>query len=379
MVPWSGVRKMFNLARNYRDAINLSVGEPDFTTPRHIVEAAIEAMEKGLTHYTPNAGFADFREAVAGKLKRKNQIEADPQTEIMAISGGMGALSTALLTTINPGDEVLIPDPGFASYRAQVILTRGEPVPYRLNEPSFTPDYEEVAALITPRTKAMIINTPSNPTGAVLDETSLKQIADMALTNNLIAISDEAYESITYDGFRHISLASLPEMKDRTISIFSLSKTYAMTGWRIGYAVANPEITGQMVKLQEHLTAHPSSISQMAAVAALNGPEDHVEAMVREYSERKGLIMGALERIQGIECFKPKGAFYVFPTTESFKASSDSLAIWLLEEARVIVVSGTAFGNSGEGHLRISYAASRDRIIQAMERLGKQLKKLRIS
>lgn len=369
MIPWSGVRKMFNLAQNYKDAINLSVGEPDFATPRYIIDAAIEAMKKGFTHYTPNAGLKQFREAVADKLRRENKIEADQQTEIMATSGGMGALSTALLTTIDSGDEVLIPDPGFASYKAQVILATGKPVCYHLTEPNFALKYEEISKLITPRTKAIIINTPSNPTGAVFDETSLKHIAEIALENDLIAISDEAYEAITYDRFRHTSLASLSEMKSRTISVFSLSKTYAMTGWRIGYALANPEITRQMTKLQEHLTAHPSSISQMAAVAALNGSEDTTNAMVKEYSERKELVIEELKKVQGIECFTPQGAFYVFPKIKSFNICSDSFAIGLLKKARVVVVSGTAFGDRGEGYVRISYATSKDKIRQAMERI----------
>ncbi|UCB59672.1 MAG: aminotransferase class I/II-fold pyridoxal phosphate-dependent enzyme, partial [Candidatus Bathyarchaeota archaeon] len=229
--------------------------------------------------------------------------------------------------------------------------------------------YEEIFRLITPKTKAMIVNTPSNPTGAVFDETSLKHVAEIALENDLIVISDEAYEAITYDGFRHISLASLSEMKSRTISVFSLSKTYAMTGWRIGYALANPEITRQMIKLQEHLTAHPSSISQTAAVAALNGSKGTTDAMVKEYSERKELVVEELKGVQGIECFTPQGAFYVFPRIKSFNLCSDSFAIKLLEKARVVVVSGTAFGDHGEGHVRISYATSKDKIRQAMQRI----------
>jgi len=375
MVPWSGVRKMFNYARKYSDVINLSLGEPDFDTPQHIIKAAIEAMKKGYTHYTPNAGLIEFREAVAEKLRKENGIDVDPETEVIATVGAMGALSLAMLTIVNPGDEVLIPNPGFASYEAQVILAEGKPVSYSLNEDEgFDINAEEIAGLITNKTRAILVNTPSNPTGSVLSEKSLKKIAEVAIENDLLVISDEAYEAITYDNFRHVSIASLPDMKDRTISIFSFSKTYAMTGWRIGFAAANEEIIRQMTKLQEHLAAHPSSISQMAAIAALRGPKDHIKKMVKEYSERRELIMEELAEIPEIKCFRPQGAFYVFPNIKAFKMSSEDFAMHILEKARVIIVPGTAFGNNGEGYVRISYAASKEEISRAMTRMKQALK-----
>jgi len=375
MVPWSGVRKMFNYAQKYSDVINLSLGEPDFDTPQHIIKAAIEAMKKGYTHYTPNAGLIEFREAVAEKLRKENGIDVDPETEVIATVGAMGALSLAMLTIVNPGDEVLIPNPGFASYEAQVILAEGKPVSYSLNEDKgFDINAEEIAGLITNKTRAILVNTPSNPTGSVLSEKSLKKIAEIAIENDLLVISDEAYEAITYDDFRHVSIASLPDMKDRTISIFSFSKTYAMTGWRIGFAAANEEIIRQMTKLQEHLAAHPSSISQMAAIAALRGPKDHIKKMVKEYSERRELIMEKLAEIPEIKCFRPQGAFYVFPNIKAFKMSSESFAMHILEKARVIIVPGTAFGNNGEGYVRISYAASKEEISRAMTRMKQALK-----
>jgi len=375
MVPWSGVRKMFNYAQKYSDVINLSLGEPDFDTPQHIIKAAIEAMKKGYTHYTPNAGLIEFREAVAEKLRKENGIDVDPETEVIATVGAMGALSLAMLTIVNPGDEVLIPNPGFASYEAQVILAEGKPVSYSLNEDEgFDINAEEIAGLITNKTRAILVNTPSNPTGSVLSEKSLKKIAEIAIENDLLVISDEAYEAITYDDFRHVSIASLPDMKDRTISIFSFSKTYAMTGWRIGFAAANEEIIRQMTKLQEHLAAHPSSISQMAAIAALRGPKDHIKKMVKEYSERRELIMEELAEIPEIKCFRPQGAFYVFPNIKAFKMSSESFAMHILEKARVIIVPGTAFGNNGEGYVRISYAASKEEISRAMTRMKQALK-----
>ena len=375
MVPWSGVRKMFNYAQKYSDVINLSLGEPDFDTPQHIIKAAIEAMKKGYTHYTPNAGLIEFREAVAEKLRKENGIDVDPETEVIATVGAMGALSLAMLTIVNPGDEVLIPNPGFASYEAQVILAEGKPVSYSLNEDEgFDINAEEIAGLITNKTRAILVNTPSNPTGSVLSEKSLRKIAEVAIENDLLVISDEAYEAITYDDFRHVSIASLPDMKDRTISIFSFSKTYAMTGWRIGFAAANEEIIRQMTKLQEHLAAHPSSISQMAAIAALRGPKDHIKKMVKEYSERRELIMEKLAEIPEIKCFRPQGAFYVFPNIKAFKMSSESFAMHILEKARVIIVPGTAFGNNGEGYVRISYAASKEEISRAMTRMKQALK-----
>jgi len=368
--PWSGVRKMFNLAQKHRDVINLSLGEPDFETPQHIIEAAIEAMKEGYTHYTPNAGLMEFREAAAEKLRIENHIEADPKTEIIATLGAMGALSLAMLTIVNPGDEVLVPDPGFPSYEAQVILAEGKPVRYPLDEnEDFGICTEELVKLVTPRTRAIILNTPSNPTGMVLPKNALKEIAEIALENDLLIISDEAYEAITYDDFRHVSIGSLPHMKYRTISTFSFSKTHAMTGWRIGFAVANEEITGHMTKLQEHLVAHPSSVSQLAAVAALRGPKDHVKKMVQEYSERRELTVNEIAEIAGVRCFKPQGSFYVFPNIRAFNMSSDAFAMYLLEKAKVIVVPGTAFGSNGEGHVRISYAASKEKIAEAMARI----------
>jgi len=368
--PWSGVRKMFDLAQKHGDVINLSLGEPDFETPQHIIEAAIKAMKEGYTHYTPNAGLMEFREAAAEKLRIENQIEAEPKTEIIATLGAMGALSLAMLTIVNPGDEILVPDPGFPSYEAQVILAEGKPVRYPLDEnEDFGICIEELVKLVTPRTRAIILNTPSNPTGMVLPKNALEEIAEIALENDLLIISDEAYEAITYDDSRHVSIASLPHMKYRTISTFSFSKTHAMTGWRIGFAVANEEITGHMTKLQEHLVAHPSSVSQLAAVAALRGPKDHVKKMVQEYSERRELTVNEIAEITGVRCFRPQGSFYVFPNMGAFNMSSDAFAMFLLEKAKVIVVPGTAFGSNGEGHVRISYAASKEKIAEAMARI----------
>jgi len=365
---------MFNLAQQYEGVINLSVGEPDFDTPKHIVEAAINAMKEAYTHYTPNAGLKEFREAAAEKVKAENGIDADPETEVIATVGAMGGLSLAILTVVDPGDEVLIPDPGFPSYKAQVVLAGGRPVPYTLvEENGFLIDVEEIKKLITEKTKAIIINTPSNPTGTVLNEKNLREISEIAIENELLVISDEAYEAIIYDGLTHISIASLPDMKERTISIFTLSKTYAMTGWRIGFAVANEDIISQMTKLQEHISAHPSSISQKAAVAALRGGNDCVKKMIAEYSERRGLLLKGLSEIPGFRCTRPQGAFYVFPNIKGFKMSSEKFSMQVLEKAKVVVVPGTAFGKHGEGYVRISYATSREKLANALSRIKNML------
>jgi len=373
-VPWSGVRKMFDVAQWYEGTINLSVGEPDFSTPQHIVEAAIEAMRKGYTHYTPNAGLAEFREAAAEKLRKENGVEVEPTREIIATVGAMGALAMAMLVVVDSGEEVLIPNPGFASYEAQVLLADGKPVPYPMKEEyGFNVDFNELEHLVSEKTKAILINSPANPTGAVLGEKQLRRIAEIALKHDLLVVSDEAYEAILYDEAKHVSIASLPEMAERTIGIFSCSKTFAMTGWRIGYAAANEEITRQMIKLQEHLTAHPSSISQMAAVAALQGPKDYYKAWIKEYTERRDLIIKELNEISGVRCLKPQGAFYVFPNIRAFNTSSSDFAMRILKKARVILVPGTAFGSNGEGYVRLSYATSKEKIAEAMRRIRSAL------
>ncbi|RLG95408.1 pyridoxal phosphate-dependent aminotransferase [Candidatus Bathyarchaeota archaeon] len=376
-VPKSGIREMFNIAQRLSGVINLSLGEPDFKTPQHIIKAAVEALQSGYTHYTSNRGLLEFREAVAHKLKIQNNMDVDPETEVMATVGSMGALSLTMLTIIDSGDEVLIPSPGYVSYESQVLMAGGKPVPYRLREENqFQPDLDEISSLITPKTKAIVVNSPSNPTGAVFDYDVLKGIADLAADENILVISDEAYERITYDGIRHISPASLPGMMERTISIFSFSKTYAMTGWRIGYAVANKEIISEMTKLQEHLVAHPSSISQIAATAALRELNGQVERMVREYAERRLIVMDGLSKIPGIRFQRPRGSFYIFPNIRSFEMSSEEFTMHLLREAKVIVVPGSAFGRFGEGYIRISYSISREMLKEAINRIAKSIEKL---
>lgn len=375
-IPESGVRAIFRLARMRKDIIDLSIGEPDFPTPHHIIKAAVNAMKKGYTHYTPNAGLLEFREAVAEKLKRENKIDANPETEIIATVGSMGAISLLMFVLIDQGDEILIPCPGFANYEAHVLMAGGKPIPYKLSENGeFQPDLEEISNLITDRTKGILINTPSNPTGMVLGRDVLKGIVDLASEKNLTIISDEAYEKIIYEDAEHISVASLPGAYERTISIFSLSKTYAMTGWRIGYAVSTKEIISQMTKLQEHLVAHPSSISQIAGAAALRGSQKCVKEMVKEYSERREIIIKALSKINRVRYIEPRGTFYVFPSISELGVSSYKAALYLLEKAGVAVVPGIAFGKCGENHIRISFSISKNILAKAIERLKNALEK----
>lgn len=378
-IPRSGIRKMFELAQKCEDLVNVAVGDPDFDTPPHIIEAASKAMREGYTHYTASAGLIEFREAVAEKLKRKNRIDADPEREIMATAGAMGGLFLSMLALVDPGDEVLLPDPCFPNYTAQVIIAGGKPVYYPLKgENRFHVIVDDIRSRITPKTKAILINSPSNPTGAVFTEKELREIAETALEYDIYVISDEAYEDFIYDGAKHISIASFPEMKERTISIFTFSKSYAMTGWRIGYLVAPEEIINVMLEMQEHTVVHPSSISQIAAVAALHGPQDCVQNMLKEYAERREIITRELSSMPGVICQRPEGAFYAFPNIKGTGMTSEKLAMYLLEEAKVVTVPGSAFGKGeqGEGYLRISYSISREKILEAMERMRRALKKL---
>lgn len=376
-IPKSGIRKMFELAQKYTDVVNLSIGEPDFGTPPHIIEAATKAMKEGYTHYTVNAGLPDFREAASEKLRKENRVDADPEREIMATAGAMGGLSLAILTIIDPSDEVLIPSPGFPNYAAQVFLAGGKPVSYPLKEENnFRVDADYIVKRITPKTKAILINSPSNPTGSVLREKELKSIVDIALKHDLLVVSDEAYEAILYDDAKHICIASFPEMKERTISIFTFSKTYAMTGWRIGFAVAPKEMIEEMLELQEHILVHPSSISQMAAIAALRGPTRYTQMMLKEYRERREIITKELNNMPGITCLKPEGAFYMFPNIKKLGMSSTEMAMYLLEKAKIITVPGTAFGDYGEGYIRISYSISKEKIREAMNRMRVAIEKL---
>ena len=353
----SEIRKMFDITAE--DAINLSLGEPDFDTPLHIREAVKKALDEGFTHYTSNKGIIELREAISCKLKDENEIEADPESIIVTV-GASQALYISLQALVNKGDEVLIPDPGFLSYDAFVKLAEGKMVPISLkeeNEFRMTPD--DVLDKITNKTKAIILNSPSNPTGAVMQKEDIKGIAEIAEDHNIYLISDEVYEHIIYEG-KHYSPGRYTE---NAITINAFSKTYAMTGFRIGYVAAKPEITEELLKVHQYNVACASSLSQIAGLEALIGPQECVGEMVAEFKRRRDLVVKRLNEM-GIPFKEPKGAFYVFPRVQNSQEFVNKAV-----EKGVIIVNGSSFGKCGEDHFRLSYAASYEKLEEAMDRL----------
>ncbi|MGQ4912250.1 MAG: pyridoxal phosphate-dependent aminotransferase [Candidatus Thorarchaeota archaeon] len=376
-VPASEIRKIFNMIIGRSDILDLTVGIPDFDTPEHIKQAAKDAIEGGFTRYTHNAGYIETREAFAEKFKRDNGIDADPVSEIMMTAGGMGALVLANLVLVNPGDEVLYPDPGFVCHHAQAKLAQGVPVPVPLRkEAGFGVLAEDVEDRITDKTKLLVLNSPNNPTGGVISNSELKKIADLCIENDIYVLDDEAYEKFRYDDEKPVFIGALPGMKERTVSLFSMSKSYAMTGWRIGACVGPSDIIGAMTKLQEHIIAMPTSISQKAAEAAVSGPQDCVEEMLATFRRRRDIITKGLASIEGLDVQPPGGAFYVFPDVSAYGMKSYDLVIKILEETQVATVHGSAFGAHGEGFIRICYAVSTERIEEALSRLDSFLPKL---
>jgi len=371
-IPVSGIRRLFELASKMPEVINLGIGEPDFDTPEHIKKAAVKALEEGYTHYTSNAGLPELREAIAKKLKRDNGIDASIN-EIIVTVGGEQALASAIFTLIKPGNEVLIPSPAFVAYRPLIQMAGGVPIEVPVKEDNeFCPVVDDLRKYVTERTKALIINTPCNPTGAVYSRKLLEEIADFAVEHDLIVISDEAYEKIVFEG-EHVSIASLNGMKDRVVSIFTFSKTYAMTGWRLGYAVARKDIIDKMVKLNMYIVACPVAFVQRAALTALEGPQNCVQEMVSEYRRRIDLVYRRLREMPDVMVVKPKGTFYIFPNISRY-GKSEKVAEQLLYSAKVAVVPGSAFGRYGEGYLRISCATSYEKLAEAMDRIEKWMK-----
>jgi len=352
------------------NAISLAFGEPDQATPDHIIKAAIEALKRGFTHYTAEKGDIHLREAISRKLKRENSVEADPRFEILVTCGSGQAVDLALRSTLNSGDEVLTPNPGYFAYhyclRFIGVKVASYPV---LEDNDFKPRPDEIEDRVTSKTRMVILNSPSNPTGAVLDKKTLRGIAEIAADHDLIVLSDEIYEKLIYDGERHYSIASFPGMADRTITINGFSKAYAMTGWRVGYAVAKKEVVDAMSKIQSNTCVCASAASQIAALAALTGPQKCVESMLREYRRRRDLIVNRLNEIEGFSCGTPKGAFYVFPNITALGMSSQEAFGLLAKKARVVTMPGSFFGELGEGYLRVSYANSYVNIAKALKRI----------
>src|SRR6056297_2623066 len=375
----SGIRKLFDLAQNRKDIISFGIGEPDFITPDHVREAAKQAIEEGYTHYTPNAGFADLREALSQKLNDFNHIPVKAG-EVLVTSGGTQALFSAFYVLLNPGDELIVPDPGFLVYGSQVILAGGNPVFLPIREENhFQIDPNELEKMITPKTKAILLNSPSNPTGMVINRDILEKVAEIAKKYNLFIISDELYEDILFDGRKHFSIASLPGMKERTISIFVFSKSYAMTGWRIAYIACPESLIQEMIKIQQNTAVCPNSVTQRAVLYGLQNPREtklSIDHMCEAYQKRRDVIMKGFAEIDGFECLSPEGAFYAFPNITKTGKNSEELSMYLLDECGVVTVPGNAFGQYGEGYLRFSFATSVDMIQNGLEKIKEGIKKL---
>ncbi len=353
--------------------VSLAIGEPDFPTPAHIVEAAKKALDDGYTKYTPAPGIKELREAIAEKSQKENKIPAKPENVIVAPT--KHTLFLTCMALLDRGDEALIPDPGWVSYGPMVTLAGAKPVPVRAaDEDGFVPSAETVARAITPRTRLLMLNSPSNPGGSVYPRDAMRALADLAADRDLIVVSDEIYEKILYDG-EHVSPASLDGMFDRTVTVHGFSKTYAMTGWRLGWLVAPTPLFKEIVKVQEHTITCATAFAQKAGVAALRGPTAPLEAMVAEFRARRDLVMKEVAKIDRLSTDRPRGAFYVFPKV-AVRLDSATLCERILKEASVAVTPGSAFGEAGEGHIRISYAASRETITEGVRRVGDVLAKL---
>lgn len=372
----SGIRKFFDIVSEMKDVISLGVGEPDFDTPWHIREEGIYALEKGKTFYTSNAGLKELRVEIDNYLKRTQNISYNPATEIIVTVGGSEAIDIGLRAMVNTGDEVIIPQPSYVSYEPCAILAGAKPVIIDLKaENEFRLTAEELKNAITDKTKILILPFPNNPTGAIMERKDLEEIAKVCIENDIYVISDEIYGELSYKE-KHVSIASIAGMKERTILINGFSKAYAMTGWRLGYACGPKEIIEQMVKIHQYAIMCAPTTSQYSAVEALKKGDEDVKLMRESYNQRRRFLMNAFKEM-GLECFEPYGAFYVFPSIKEFGMTSEEFAMKFLEEEHVAVVPGTAFGDSGEGFLRISYAYSIENLKRAMERLKRFVEKLR--
>ena len=372
-VPPSGIRRFFDIAGTMQDAISLGVGEPDFVTPYHIRSAAIESLLAGETQYTANRGLLSLRREIAGYLHTRVQLDYDPKEEILVTVGASEGIDLALRMCISPGDEVIVPDPGYVSYMPCVSFAGGKPVPVRTDmEHGFRLDAEMLEAAITDRTRVLIFPYPNNPTGVVMRRNDLEQLIPVILRHDLLIISDEIYGELTYDGDRHVSIASFPGMRERTIVLNGFSKAFAMTGWRMGYACGPACLIGQMNKIHQYTIMCAPRQSQVAAEEALrkgkeNGYQD-IETMRKSYDRRRRLMVDAFRQM-GLSCALPLGAFYCFPSIRSTGLTSEAFCTRLLSEKKVVCVPGSAFGESGEGHIRCCYATDTDHLILALGRI----------
>ena len=372
----SGIRRFFDIANEMDNVISLSIGEPDFMTPWHVRQAGIRSLEDGKTWYTPNRGFLKLREEICHFLQQHYQLQYDPKRQVVVTVGGSEAIDLALRCLVNTGDEVLIPEPSFVCYRPLTSMARGVPVAVRTRqEDNFRLTPRLLREKITPRSRVLVLPYPNNPTGAVLHRADLEAIAQVVKENDLMVVSDEIYSELTYGDTRHVSIAAVDGMKERTVVINGFSKTFAMTGWRLGYAVGPKEIIAQMTKLHQYGIMSAPTTAQYAAIEALTNGEADITNMRSQYDMRRRLIVSELNRM-GLECFEPEGAFYVFPSIQSTGLSSEEFCKRLLQAERVAVIPGNAFGESGEGYVRISYSYSIPHITEALSRIAHFLKTL---
>lgn len=375
----SGIRRFFDIANEMDNVISLSIGEPDFTTPWHVRQEAIRSLEDGKTWYSPNRGFMELREAISRFVKVHYHMDYDPKTEIVVTVGGSEAIDLALRCLITPGDEVLIPEPSFVCYKPLTFMARGVPIVVETKqEDNFRLTAEALREKITPKTKILILPYPNNPTGAVMHRSDLEEIAKVVKEFNLMVISDEIYSELTYGDSRHVSFASLDGMMERTVVINGFSKTFAMTGWRLGYAAAPKEIIKQMTKLHQYGIMSAPTTAQYAAIEALKNGESDIIDMRDQYDMRRRLIVNGFNAM-GLTCFEPEGAFYVFPCIKSIGLSSEEFCKQLIYAERVAVVPGNAFGDCGEGYVRVSYSYSTKHITEALSRIEHFVKTLKVT
>jgi aminotransferase len=378
LIKPSGIRRFFALAQKLPACVNLSIGEPDFCVPVHALDGGWQAVGQGRTHYAPTNGVAELREALAQKAYRDYGLNYDPSCEILITVGGIQAIFIALMGLLNQGDEVLIPDPGFVAYEPGVLLAGGVPVHVPLfEENDFKPSIDDVTSLVTDKSRVMILNYPNNPTGSVLSYDKAAALSKIAVERDLIVISDEVYERIVYDGAKHYCLATFPGMRERTLVVNSFSKTYAMTGLRVGYVYGPKDLVSPLWLVHQYAVACVDTFSQYVALAALKGSQTCVEEMVKEFDRRRHLVHERLNEIGVFKCQFPQGAFYAFPNIRGSGLSSEQLAELLVKDANVLTVPGSSFGAHGEGYLRLSYAAAYEDLEEALNRMERALRKTR--
>lgn len=358
-----------------KDIIHLQIGEPDFDTPKNIIDAGVAALRGGYTHYTPNTGLLEAKEAVVEYVKKYKNIDTTPE-EVVIVPGGKPTMFFSILALVEPGDEVIYPNPGYPIYESLIRFAGGTPVPMPLvEENDFSVDIEDLKKKINPKTKMVIINSPANPTGGLLSKKNIEDIAELLIGKGIFVLSDEIYDRIVYEG-SPTSMATIPEMKDYTIILDGFSKTYAMTGWRMGFGIMHRDIVKKVDRLMSNSTSNTAAFSQIAGIEALSGPQDEIIKMVSEFKRRRDFMVDGLNSIDKISCKKPKGAFYVFPNIKDIGMKSEKLSDYILEKANVAVLDGASFGQYGEGHLRLSYATSMENIEKAISRINDAIKSL---